>query len=224
MVNAFPDLPILGEPLIAEFANTLYIAGNERVDVLEHPRSVAAWLRQASCVVGLAAPRRIRNAEAEQLRRVRDAIRRLLLSTRGLTCIADVAVINDAADAAPSRRALAWRRNGSLDVVTESAASPFETLLSAIATAVIDAVQHGTLALYKICSRPECHMFYYQDHHRRRYCNERCANADRQARYNRRLHPNTSRNHGVRGQDDRTGAVVQRPVGVLAQSLGQVRP
>ena len=34
MVNTIPDLPILGEPLISEFANTLYIDGNKRVDVL----------------------------------------------------------------------------------------------------------------------------------------------------------------------------------------------
>ena len=191
MVNTIPDLPILGEPLISEFANTLYIDGNKRVDVLEHPGSVAAWLQQAPCAAGLAAPRRIRRAEVEQLRLLRDAIRRLLLSTRGQTFRADFAVINDAANAASSRRALAARRNVSLIVVAESAASPFETLLSEIGTAVIDAVQHEHFALHQVCSRPDCHMFYFRHHHRRRYCNERCANADRQARYNRRLHPNT---------------------------------
>ena len=188
MGKLIPDLPILGEPLIAEFANTLYIDHKERIDVLDHPAWIAAWLQQAPCAAALGAPRRFASAEGERLRLLRDAIRGLLLSKRGEESTVDVAVINDAARAGHSRRVLERRRRGGVGVVAESVARPFEVFLSAIATSVIDAVEYGDLDLIKVCSRPECNMFYFRNHHRRRYCNERCANADRQARYNRRLH------------------------------------
>ncbi len=37
-------------------------------------------------------------------------------------------------------------------------------------------------ALGQVCDRPGCNLSYFRDHHRRRYCNLRCANTDRQYR------------------------------------------
>ena len=53
MSNRVPDLPILGEPLIAEFANTLYIDDTARLDVLDRPAWIAAWIRKAPCAADL---------------------------------------------------------------------------------------------------------------------------------------------------------------------------
>ena len=78
MSNRVPDLPILGEPLIAEFANTLYVDESTRLDVLDHPSWISAWLRQAPCAADLAHPARVRPEDAARLRALRDAIRGVL--------------------------------------------------------------------------------------------------------------------------------------------------
>ena len=96
MSNRVPDLPILGEPLIAEFANTLYVDGTTRLDVLDHPSWIAAWLRQAPCAAGLARLDRLRTEDAARLRVLRDAVRGLLKHPRDVRAV-DIEVINQAA-------------------------------------------------------------------------------------------------------------------------------
>jgi hypothetical protein len=181
-----PALPILGEPLIAEFANTLYVDRGLRVDVLEHPSWTTAWLEQAPCANHLTRPQRLRRSDAERLRLLRDAVRGLLLPTRNAARSADIAMVNHAASLASSNRTLIWQPERGLVVTTKAAAPAIDLLLSTIATRVIDAVETGDLRLVEVCTRPDCNMFYFRQHHRRRYCNERCASVDRQARYNRR--------------------------------------
>jgi Putative stress-induced transcription regulator len=181
-----PVLPILGEPLIPEFANTLYIERGVRVDVLNHPAWTTAWLEQAPCAVNLTRPRRLSNTDAERLRLLRNAVRGLLAPKSGSDRSAAIAVVNHAAGLKTSSRSLTWQNDCGLVVVTASAAPAIDALLSAIGTGVIDAVESGDLGLIEVCARPDCNMFYFRHHHRRRYCNQRCASADRQARYNLR--------------------------------------
>ena len=187
MSNQIPDLPILGEPLIPEFANTLYVDRLVRVDVLDHPAWISAWLQKAPCVAGLGAPRRIRTEDADRLRLLRDALRGLLTRSSGEDCTAEVSVINDAAHPAAHQRLLTLTPAGEFGVVTRTDARGVQRLVATIASHVIDAVECGQLDLNQQCGRPGCNLFYFRDHHRRRYCNSRCANADRQARYHRRL-------------------------------------
>ncbi len=185
MGNRVPDLPILGEPLIAEFANTLYIDETSRLDVLDRPAWTAAWLRQAPCAADLAAPHRLRSEDTEQLRVLRDAVRGLLV--RGRHCrAADIEVVNVAARSGESHRLLASSANGQLEVISGHRSHGIERVLSAVAISVVDSVENGVFDLHQVCSRPGCNRFFFRDHHRRRYCNPRCANADRQARYNAR--------------------------------------
>jgi predicted RNA-binding Zn ribbon-like protein len=183
--NRVPDLPILGEPLLAEFANTLYVDATTRLDVLDRPSWIAAWLRQAPCAAQLAHPHRIATRDVERLRELRDALRRLL-SSRGHRRAADIELINAAVRSTAARRLLASGPGGELEVTTTRGAAGIDRMLSAIALGVVDAVESGTFELHQMCSRPGCNLFFFRDHHRRRYCNARCANADRQARYNAR--------------------------------------
>jgi predicted RNA-binding Zn ribbon-like protein len=184
--NRIPDLPILGEPLIAEFANTLYVDGPIRLDALDHPAWITAWLQQAPCAAELGGPYRVRTNEAEQLRSLRDALRGLLTRTSHNNA-SDVETINAAAGPAASRRLLVFAADGELKVVNSNRATGIDRLLSTIALRIIEAIDCGQFSLNQMCSRPGCNLFYFRDHHRRRYCNTRCANADRQARYNKRL-------------------------------------
>lgn len=178
---------MLGEPLIPEFANTLYIDSTIRFDVLERPDWTASWFKQAPCATDLAAPRRFTAAETERLRHLRDAIRHALSGNDEPKRDGSISLINRAAKLGHPHRLLQWRPGHPLAVVVDSLASPFETLLATIAARFIDAVASHDVNRIRICDRPDCNMYYYQQHHRRRYCNERCANADRQARYNRRV-------------------------------------
>ena len=185
MSNQVPDLPILGEPLIAEFANTLYVDEATQVDVLDRPSLIQAWFREAPCAADLALPRRLGPREAARLKVLRNAVRRLL-ECRGVCGATDLDVINTAASSDTARRRLALSAAGDLEVVNCLGSRGFNGVLAAIALRVIDTVENGTFDLHRVCDRPGCNLYYYRDHHRRRYCNVRCANADRQARYNAR--------------------------------------
>ena len=182
-----PELPILGEPLIPEFANTLYRDEHAQFEVFDHPTWAAAWMVSAPCASERAAPRRLRMNDMVQLRSLRDAIRLVLLRDRVRDQAGAVAVINEAARLATPRRELVLVGRGELAVKAESSASRLEAFLALIAWQVFDATENGDLKLITLCSRPGCNMFYFRNHHRRRFCNQRCANTDRQARYNRRL-------------------------------------
>jgi len=188
MVNPLSDLPILGEPLIAEFANTLYRDSAIRLDVFERPDRIASWFKHAPCATDLDAPRRFTPDDAERLRHLRDAIRQMLSGSAERDLTGSLSIINGAARLGDQHRLLEWQpRRHRLAVVIDSSASPFETLLATIASRFVDMVAAHDIARIRVCDRLECNMYYYRNHHRRRYCNERCANADRQSRYNRRV-------------------------------------
>lgn len=182
--NRVPDLPILGEPLLAEFANTLYADGTTRLDVMARPAWIVAWLRQAPCAADLDYPNRLRAEDAAKLRELRDAVRGLLDHWRDIR-EADIEVINTAAHSGMTLRSLSVDAD-ELKVVIGARPGGIDNVLSAIADSVLDAVENETFDLYQVCDRPGCHLYYFRDHHRRRYCNARCASADRQARYNAR--------------------------------------
>jgi predicted RNA-binding Zn ribbon-like protein len=184
MGNRVPDLPILGEPLLAEFANTLYVGGTTRLDVLDRPAWIAEWLGQAPCAADLPHPGRLRADDAAKLRVLRDAVRGLL-EHRPDVRAADIEVINSAARPVMTIRRLTCEA-GELQVVSSGPPGGIDGVVSAIAISVLNAVENETFDLHRLCDRPGCNLYYFRDHHRRRYCNPRCASADRQARYNAR--------------------------------------
>lgn len=191
MGNRVPDLPILGEPLLAEFANTLYVDATTRLDVLDSPSWTVEWLKEAPCAAGLAHPSRLSNDDVAKLTALRDAVRALLERRHNVRAV-DIEVINTAAQSGVIVRRLVSDGND-VQVVRRARPGGIDTVLSAIALSVLDAVEHGTLDLHQMCDRPGCNLYFFRDHHRRRYCNARCANADRQARYNaRRTKPSRS--------------------------------
>ena len=156
MSNRIPDLPILGEPLIPEFANTLYIDGPTRLDVLDHPAWINAWLRQAPCAGELAGPCRVRTEEAERLRVLRDALRGLLTCTNH-EHPPDVEAINDAAGSTAGRRVLIVAADGELKVIESGRARGIDRLVSAIALRVINSVDCGQFSLGRSKSITDFH-------------------------------------------------------------------
>jgi hypothetical protein len=188
MSNRIPDLPILGEPLIPEFANTLYVHQSGTLDVFARAGWAAAWMVTAPCAVEASAPSRVNKYDLTRLADLRSAIRAILLSDLRNDREVAVTTINKEARRATSCATLVLESNGKLAVASESSASGLDAFLALIARNVIELFGSGDIQFVNVCSRPQCNMFYFRDHHRRKYCNERCSSADRQARYNQRLH------------------------------------
>ena len=139
---------------------------------------------------------RLTLSEAEQLRHLRDAIRRAAAYVtddprpvephgRGIATIDEaLSVINDAAGSLPPR--LLHRAHGEVSG-ERSAAYP---LRAAIAGFAVDAVpllagDHDRGHL-RACLAPACVLYFAQDHALREWCTPACGNRARVARHYRR--------------------------------------
>ena len=73
------DLPLIGEPLAVELANTLYGDGDDRVDFLATTGLIAMWFAHAGAAPRL--PARLTRRDAGRLRDLRDATHSLIGQT-----------------------------------------------------------------------------------------------------------------------------------------------
>lgn len=178
------DYPLLGEPLLIEFLNTKYVDGSRSIDFLADAKLARGWVIALSDRFG--APIDFDLADTAALRLLRDAIR-LLTTTSGPTqkpkSIKDaISEINRAVSLAPRTRMLDWNV-GRVTLAAARRPDSIASLLSNLAADAIDIIVGITPSTVEVCSRPECNLRFLRQHHRRRYCNERCASADRQSRY-----------------------------------------
>jgi predicted RNA-binding Zn ribbon-like protein len=168
------DLPILGsEPLVVEFANTLY--GDD--DFLADP-----WF----AAVGARPPR-----DSAAARTLRDNVHALFTATVTGTSppAAAITEINTAAARAPTYPQLSRQPGGAFGAERRGDATGDAALLGDLATACIELLTGDRAELLRRCRSPDCCLFFVQHHPRRRYCHESCAHRDRQARYYRRRTP-----------------------------------
>lgn len=170
--------PILGtEPLVVEFANTLYDGGE---DFLGTTELATLWFTTAG-----AHPAR----DTAAAKALRDSIHTLFAATvTGATPpAAAIMHVNTVARHAPTSPQMVWHSTGAL--VADSrrgAATGDAALLGSLATACIELLTGGQARLLRRCEGSDCCLFFVQHHPRRRYCHESCAHRDRQARYYRR--------------------------------------
>jgi predicted RNA-binding Zn ribbon-like protein len=166
------DLPILGEPLAVELANTRYGEGGAAYDFLADNEQGARWLAEVFPIQTV--------VEWHALREVRDAVHVLLMAAAANQDLDPeaVAVVNRHAARAATRVALdlidGERRvlaSVEGDVAAVAAASCISTLAGP------DPVRR--------CEGPGCTLLFVQLHRRRRFCHEGCSHRDRQARYRR---------------------------------------
>ena len=170
------ELPILGtEPLVVEFANTLY--GGE--DFLGTAELAMLWFTAAG-----AQP--VRDTAAA--RALRDSIH--MLFTARVTAAAPPATaivhVNATAAQAPTSLQLVSQPTEALVASSRGTATGDAALLGGLATACIELLTDDRARLLRRCEGPDCCLFFVQHHPRRRYCHESCAHRDRQARYYRR--------------------------------------
>jgi predicted RNA-binding Zn ribbon-like protein len=170
------DLPILGtEPLVVEFANTLY--GDE--DYLGTVELVRCWFA-AAC--GEPPP------DPAMARSLRDSIHSLFTATVTGATAATAAIrhVNDVAGRAPTSPQIVRHTTGALVAGSRVAATGETALLGGLATACVALLTDDRARLLRRCEGPGCRLFFVQHHARRRYCHESCAHRVRQARYYRR--------------------------------------
>jgi predicted RNA-binding Zn ribbon-like protein len=181
------DFPLLGEPLAIELANTLYEAGDHDIDFLAPHGAVQAWLGAVvdRGVTTAQAPEVGYGVDERSIVEVRDAA---ALTARALAAqVAPLATsldtLNRHASQITARSELMEGPNG-LEVRLRTDPRTYN-LAAWLAWEGIHLLGSPTVRVRR-CARPACPLLFAQQHARRRYCGPRCANADRQARFNAR--------------------------------------
>ena len=179
------DLPLLGEPIAVEFANSLY-HGDETIDFLSSKPNIALWFQTAEKARGLHVPSRLTARDIEQLAALRGVIRVLLLAAISKEPLParEVRALNEFAAIAPSFSMLTPAGEGFI-VSTVASEKTLDGLLGRLAHEAILLLGENRARLRQ-CATPDCPMLFVQDHHRRRWCHESCGHRSRQAAYYQR--------------------------------------
>lgn len=197
------------EPVAVELINTVWADRDGLHDALATTRDATAWLTQVKDRLPHVRPSRGRararltHSEAEQLRRLRDAIRRVAVDVTDdrrtvephgaefPTMDEALQIINSTAASLPPR--LLHRVDG--DVIADRKAA--DPLRAAIAGIAVDAVpllagdsDRGPL---RACLAPACVLYFVQDHALREWCSPACGNRARVARHYKRAQEAKSR-------------------------------
>jgi predicted RNA-binding Zn ribbon-like protein len=141
--------------LVRSFVNTLDV--EDGVDELADAASLRSWL----AAHGLMRGRRVTRADLEKVRRVREALRVLLLENNGVSVRKQAAVSLDRA-ATGARLGVRFRA-GSASL--ESPAGGVDGALGRLLAIVAGAMLEGTWSRLKACRAEDCHWAFY-DHAR----------------------------------------------------------
>lgn len=179
------EYPLLGEPPVIEFINTLYVDPDGVVDFLANVDLARGWFNALEPTIltdvdRIDEPARLRFVE------LRDAIRSMLDDTESTDLDSSLELLESTVNASPGRLALIRDEQNQLSrhTIHDATNPPGAAAFLADAAITIATTPSGGKVL--ICDRPACNMRYFQQHRRRRYCNPACANSDRQTRFQQR--------------------------------------
>jgi len=199
--------PLLGEPLPVELMNTVWADRGVVHDALGTDNEVLAWLhavgpRLAGEASGVATwleaarPAGLADTAAE-LRRLRDALRRLTAEATqdprpaAASAIADreaaLEVLNHVAAGAPSWPALEWPPDGEPGRTERLAQPAGSGIASFLAAEFITMLTSGNQPVLRACLAPGCVLYFAKDHNRREWCSAGCGNRARAARHYQRV-------------------------------------
>ena len=162
------------------FVNTLELETGS--DELSSPRALRGWLEGHGLSLGTAAS----PADLEAARRLREALRDLMLQNNGVSACAEAALaLNDAAE----RGGLAVRFDSSGSVRLQAAAAGVDGALGRLVAIAAAAMTDGTWGRLKACRADRCGWAFY-DHarnHSRLWCSMAvCGNRTKARSYRRR--------------------------------------
>ena len=143
---------------VRDFVNTLDVESGD--DALSSPDALRAWLEARGLRPGRAATR----ADLVSARRLREAIRALLLENNGLSVRKEAALtLNRTA----ARASLGLRFDSGGEVRLEPAARGVDAALGRLLAIAASAMAEGTWARLKACRADDCQWAFY-DHARNR--------------------------------------------------------
>jgi predicted RNA-binding Zn ribbon-like protein len=138
--------------LVRAFVNTLDVEG--RVDELAGPEELAAWLRRHGLMRGSTATR----ADLVNTRRVREALRALMLANNGVSVRKEAAVT---LDRAARRAGISVRFGASGTARLQPAAAGVDGALGRLLAIVAAAMADGTWSRLKACRANDCRWAFY---------------------------------------------------------------
>jgi predicted RNA-binding Zn ribbon-like protein len=166
--------------LVRAFVNTLDI--EEGIDELQSPQALSAWLRERGLMRGRTATR----ADLVNARRLREAIRALLLANNGISARKEAALtLNRAA----ARAGLAVRFDPEGAVRLEPAAPGVDAALGRILAVASASMAAGTWGRLKACRAEDCRWAFYDRarNRSRHWCSMAvCGNRTKARTYRRR--------------------------------------
>jgi predicted RNA-binding Zn ribbon-like protein len=202
--------PLLGEPFAVELMNTVWADRDGVYDELSDPTSAVRWWRAVEHRLPASTERAEQHDPrvplgpdaAQQLRRLRDSLRRLAAEVTGddrpaaksatRDREAAITVLNKQSARSPSWSELAWPPDDVPRRVVHSRSDPAEAVLSAIAEDGVALFAGDLRPELRACHAPGCVLYFVRDHPRRRWCSATCGNRARVARHYERHH----RDHG----------------------------
>lgn len=189
------SLPILGEPLPVELANTWYSDDGTMIDFLATSELVVAWFAHAPAASDHDLPTPLTSKVITSLRELRDATYALCahvtLDAR-TTPTAPVVALNHLAGRAAGQLRLRWDDTAPPSSGLLHTGPPANVLVARLASEAIAFFAGADRALLRRCATPVCELFFVQRHHRRRFCSEPCSQRTRQSRYYRNHHPSST--------------------------------
>lgn len=205
--------PLLGEPLPVELMNTTWADRDGVHDALDDPDAARAWLRAVYPRLDRApagVPGWLRESHpagladtARELRRLRDALRRLAaLATEdprppAASRVEDrdgaLAVINHACAQAPTWSQLHWTPGDQPHPRTHTTGSAGQVIVSMLAELAVELFACDDRDRLRACLAPGCVLYFIALPARREWCSSGCGNRARVARHYRRhrtpVHP-----------------------------------
>jgi len=194
--------PVREEPISVELMNTIWADREGLNDALATARDATAWLNRVKDRLphvrpsGRSARPRLTRSDAEQLRRLRDAVRRVAADVTADPRVVErdgeefrtiddaLSVVNSAAASFPPR--LLHRVDD--DVVSYRSTADLARAVGA--GFAVDAVallagdhERGHV---RACLAPGCVLYFVQDHALREWCSPACGNRARVARHYKR--------------------------------------
>jgi predicted RNA-binding Zn ribbon-like protein len=178
------SVPLLGQRLAVEFANTAYaVRGQPREGIGTAPY-LLAWLHGHASQLATQVPDEVSDVDIRQFRDLRDAIRALSAAIVDGRDVPDESLgdINRVAAAAPC-----WPDLGTDLVAAVRTAAPAAVAVRAeIARDAIDLFAGPDRTELRRCGAPGCVLYFVKDHPRRQWCSPSCGTRARVARHYRR--------------------------------------
>ena len=167
----------LGEPLAADFANTVRRRGHEYEEQLEHPQDLVDWARHEGVELEPPDPARL-----ERVRALRDAVFAILLAatSREPPPSGTERPVNAALAAVPLVPQL---QGGEVVLTAPGDPPPLDELLARVCASLLDLLGDPALAF---CDAPSCGQFFLRHRGDQRWCGPACGTRARVARHARR--------------------------------------